>query len=75
MSDYIAMLSEQQIQAPLLQPPPGGFPVTQQYAISDAKVTYQLPRTAGILDWIRKNQTAVVLTAGALFILALTKKR
>jgi len=75
MSDYIAMLSEQQIQAPLLQPPPEGFPVEQQYAISDARITYQLPQTAGILDWIRKHQTAVVLTAGALFVLAITKKR
>ena len=74
MSDYIAMLSEQQIQAPLLQPPPP-YPVTQQYAISDAKVTYQLPQAAGILDWLRQHQTAVLLTAGALFVLALAKKR
>jgi len=74
MSDYIAMLSEQQIQAPLLQPPPP-FPVAEQYALTDARITYQMPQAAGILDWLRQHQTAVLLTAGALFVLALAKKR
>jgi len=71
----IEQLSREQVTAPVLIAPPGGFPVTERSEITDARITYHATVNSSLMDWLRRHQTVVIAVAAGLLVLAVLKKR
>jgi len=70
--NFIEWLTQQQIEAPLKIPPPPD--IRERAVITDATITYQLPRVESLWDWLRRHQVAVFVVVGALLLVSLRRK-